>query len=121
MAALSGAVRLQTQIASRLGDLGDVLGKIQVNRSISFRMTCRPTSPRPANRKISTRWGNLLDNAFMWARTSVVVRASINDGMVRVVVDDDGPGLTRAQRDAVLKPGKRLDEAAPGLALGYRS
>ncbi|MDB5876391.1 MAG: sensor histidine kinase [Ramlibacter sp.] len=119
MAALNGPVRVQTQIASRLRDLGDVLGKIHTDRSISFAMdlpadltaACEPQD-------FDEMAGNLLDNAFMWARTSVVVRASSNDGTVRIVVDDDGPGLTLAQREEVLRPGKRLDEAAPGFGFG---
>jgi signal transduction histidine kinase len=62
--------------------------------------------------------GNLLDNAFMWARTNVSVRASLTDAMVHILVGDDGPGLTLAQRERVLRPGERLDEAAPGFGFG---
>jgi signal transduction histidine kinase len=119
MAALNGPARVQTQIAPRLQDLGDVLGKIHADRSIAFSMyvaaglaaACEPQD-------FDEMAGNLLDNAFMWARTSVVVRASRDDGMVRIVVDDDGPGLTLAQREAVLRPGTRLDEGAPGFGFG---
>jgi signal transduction histidine kinase len=62
--------------------------------------------------------GNLLDNAFMWARTSVMVRASRSDATVSIVIEDDGPGLTPAQRSQVLRPGERLDETAPGFGFG---
>jgi len=37
---------------------------------------------------------------------------------VRIVVDDDGPGLTPAQRDRVARRGQRLDETKPGSGLG---
>ena len=33
-------------------------------------------------------------------------------------VDDDGPGLTPAQRDQVSRRGQRLDETKPGSGLG---
>ena len=77
MAALNGPVRVQTQIAPRLQDLGDVLGKIHSDRSIAFSMdvpadlaaACEPQD-------FDEMAGNLLDNAFMWARTSVTVSAS---------------------------------------------
>jgi signal transduction histidine kinase len=38
--------------------------------------------------------------------------------MVRIVVDDDGPGLNPAQRDQVARRGRRLDETKPGSGLG---
>ena len=37
---------------------------------------------------------------------------------VRVVVDDDGPGLTPQQREQVAHRGRRLDETKPGSGLG---
>ncbi|MEX2034556.1 MAG: ATP-binding protein, partial [Xanthobacteraceae bacterium] len=37
---------------------------------------------------------------------------------VRIVVDDDGPGLTPAQRAQVARRGQRLDESKPGSGLG---
>jgi signal transduction histidine kinase len=119
MAALNGPARARTQIASRLQDLVDVLGKIHADRSIAFSMdisadlaaACEPQD-------FDEMAGNLLDNAFMWARSSVIVRASSNDATVRIVVDDDGPGLALAQREEVLRPGKRLDEVTPGFGFG---
>jgi signal transduction histidine kinase len=38
--------------------------------------------------------------------------------MVRVVVDDDGPGLSPQQREQVARRGRRLDETKPGSGLG---
>jgi signal transduction histidine kinase len=66
--------------------------------------------------------GNLVDNACKWAqmRVSVEVVAERRDGdaIVRIVIDDDGPGLNPAQRDQVARRGLRLDETKPGSGLG---
>ena len=62
--------------------------------------------------------GNLLDNACKWGRTRVVVQSIAGDGRCTIVVDDDGPGLAPALREAVLQRGVRADEAAPGSGLG---
>ena len=35
-----------------------------------------------------------------------------------VIVDDDGPGLTKAERERAVKRGQRLDESKPGSGLG---
>ncbi|HSD92328.1 MAG TPA: ATP-binding protein [Methyloceanibacter sp.] len=64
--------------------------------------------------------GNLLDNACKWARSRVTVGAEQPDGAARftVVVDDDGPGLTEAERARAVQRGQRLDETKPGSGLG---
>jgi signal transduction histidine kinase len=67
--------------------------------------------------------GNLVDNACKWAgsRVSIEVLAEQPEPgrqVVRIVVDDDGPGLTPAQRDQVSRRGQRLDETKPGSGLG---
>lgn len=63
--------------------------------------------------------GNVLENACKWARRRVRAEASkTGDGLMRVVIEDDGPGLPEDQREAVFKRGARLDESAPGSGLG---
>src|SRR5690606_31927754 len=67
--------------------------------------------------------GNLIDNAFKWASARVAVEVSLEQRepgrqVVRVTVDDDGPGLTPAQREQVARRGLRLDESKPGSGLG---
>ena len=62
--------------------------------------------------------GNLVDNACKWARHAVQVAATAEGRRLRLVVDDDGPGIAAAQRDAALARGTRLDETVPGSGLG---
>ncbi len=69
--------------------------------------------------------GNLVDNACKWAqsRVSIEVTSERQEGdprkpVVRVVVDDDGPGLSPAEREQVSRRGQRLDETKPGSGLG---
>ena len=62
--------------------------------------------------------GNLLDNAFKWARASVRVSSAVRGGSVEILVDDDGGGIDPALHDVVLRRGVRADQAAPGSGLG---
>jgi len=66
--------------------------------------------------------GNLVDNACKWARSRVVVSvartADGGQGMIHVIVDDDGAGLSPSEREQVAKRGQRLDESKPGSGLG---
>lgn len=63
--------------------------------------------------------GNLLENACKWCKRRVDVSAEPEaGGLLRLVVEDDGPGLPQERRAEVLKRGARLDESAPGSGLG---
>jgi len=69
--------------------------------------------------------GNLVDNACKWAQSRVsieVARERIDavppTAALRIVVDDDGPGLTPTEREQVTHRGRRLDESKPGSGLG---
>ncbi len=68
--------------------------------------------------------GNLVDNACKWAksRVEIEVGGAMPQGeraLFRILVDDDGPGLTPEAQQAVLtRRGRRLDESKPGSGLG---
>lgn len=62
--------------------------------------------------------GNLLENACKWAASRVRIQAGAIEGGLRIAIDDDGPGLTDAQRRAVFERGVRADERTPGSGLG---
>jgi len=68
--------------------------------------------------------GNLVDNACKWAQSRVAIEVAADgpggDGKprVRVIVDDDGPGLSPSERGQVALRGQRLDESKPGSGLG---
>lgn len=65
---------------------------------------------------------NGVRNALKYSRTAVLVGAHATDGRVEVTIDDDGPGIAPAQREAVFEPYRRLarDEDArhAGWGLG---
>jgi signal transduction histidine kinase len=62
--------------------------------------------------------GNLIDNAFKWAKGAVRVSARRGRSAVEIVVEDDGPGIAPQDRETALREGGRLDEAVPGTGLG---
>jgi two-component system sensor histidine kinase PhoQ len=66
--------------------------------------------------------GNLLDNACKWCASRVALTIeTIGDpasGGMRMVVEDDGPGIPAEARDQLLQRGMRLDEKAPGHGIG---
>jgi two-component system osmolarity sensor histidine kinase EnvZ len=64
---------------------------------------------------------NLIDNAFKFGKT-VKVAVTRDERFVRIVVDDDGPGIAPDKREEAFRPFHRLDEGrnlqAGGVGLG---
>ena len=63
--------------------------------------------PRSAARRALE---NLLGNAARHAENTRL-HAESSDGMLRLIVEDDGPGIPEDQREAAMRPFTRLDQA----------
>ena len=62
--------------------------------------------------------GNLLDNACKWARRRVELEAKHEDGKLAITIEDDGKGIARERRQAIVLRGARADEQVEGSGLG---
>jgi signal transduction histidine kinase len=69
--------------------------------------------------------GNLVDNAAKWCEGRVMIEVMVEEAAagdlgptIRIIIDDDGRGLTHAERAQVARRGQRLDESKPGSGLG---
>ncbi|MDX2319072.1 MAG: ATP-binding protein, partial [Moritella sp.] len=62
--------------------------------------------------------GNLIENAYKWADSRIVISAVVVDGLLQMTIADDGPGMSDADCQLVLDRGQRLDEQTPGHGLG---
>jgi signal transduction histidine kinase len=62
--------------------------------------------------------GNLLDNARKHAKSAVRISAADEAGGRRIDFDDDGPGLSARDREAMLQRGSRASPATEGSGLG---
>jgi signal transduction histidine kinase len=95
------------------------LTKLHADRGLIIRLDVAPDHMVCGQREdLDEMLGNLLDNAYKWARTTVTVRSFETRDHVIIVVEDDGPGLNSTDRENVLQRGVRADETAPGSGLG---
>ena len=63
--------------------------------------------------------GNLVENAAKYGGGRVFVTVEPGDGMVDILVEDDGPGIPEADRGLLFARGVRLDTTGkPGTGLG---
>ncbi len=64
--------------------------------------------------------GNLLENAFKWAKQRVLLRVDRPNGgrALRISVEDDGPGIPEDRIESLLQRGVRGDERVHGHGIG---
>jgi signal transduction histidine kinase len=99
--------------------LSRTLQRLNSTRGLRISVHISPAHMVRAQREdVDEMLGNLLDNACKWARSVITVASDERDGVIVIGVDDDGPGLPAAMREAVLQRGVRADEAAPGSGFG---
>ncbi len=122
-AALSGALGGVTEIPPSLDALLRTFTKISQGKGISGSHTIAPGLRfRGEKQDLEEMLGNLLDNAFKWASSTVEVSLAVEKApdteRIALLIDDDGPGLPEGAMAEVLKRGRRLDETTPGSGLG---
>jgi len=126
LAARHSVVGTVTDVAPVVTSLVRTMEKIHHDRGLAVDVRADDTARFRGERPdLEEMIGNLVDNACKWAGSRVsieVVRApgtaESSTETVHITVDDDGPGLTAAEREQAAKRGLRLDESKPGSGLG---
>ena len=108
--ALEGLVRTLTRIHAARGVVIDLDG-------------VRDAEFRGERQDLEEMLGNLLDNAAIYGGGRVFATVSTDargpgPGSVVVTIEDDGPGIPAAHREALFERGARLDTDKPGTGLG---
>jgi signal transduction histidine kinase len=126
LAARVTVIATLTEVAAVVTALARSMEKIYRDKRIAIAVE----SPQDARflgerQDLEEMVGNLLDNACKWAHARVAVTVvcdrggnSANAPLLRITVDDDGRGLSSAERAQVAQRGARLDETKPGSGLG---
>jgi len=119
-AAASGApLGARSSVAESANALAGTLLRLHADRGLAIDVNVPPDhAVRVQCEDLDEMLGNLLDNACKWAKSRVSITSSIDGTNILITIDDDGPGLDPAMRDAVLQRGVRADEAAPGSGFG---
>jgi signal transduction histidine kinase len=115
-----------TEVPPAIEALVRTMEKIHRDRGITIEVKADPRAKfRGERQDLEEMVGNLVDNACKWAASQVFVEVLVEPeaeagagARLRIIVDDDGRGLSEAERAQVLRRGQRLDESKPGSGLG---
>jgi signal transduction histidine kinase len=124
MAARLTVVGTVTEVAPVVYSIARTMEKTNRNKELRLKVDAPEDAKfRGERQDLEEMVGNLVDNACKWAQSRVSIevleeRPEADRQVVRIIVDDDGPGLTAAEREQVARRGRRLDETKPGSGLG---
>ncbi len=115
-----------TEVAPAIEALRRTMEKIHRNRDVIIDVKADPQAKfRGERQDLEEMAGNLVDNACKWASSRVFIEVLVDRPpepgaapMLRIIVDDDGRGLSAAELAKVSRRGQRLDESKPGSGLG---
>jgi len=115
-----------TEVAPAIEALRRTMEKIHRARGILIEVKADPQAKfRGERQDLEEMAGNLVDNACKWASSRVFIEVTVEPPaepgaapMLRILVDDDGRGLSASERAQVSRRGQRLDESKPGSGLG---
>lgn len=113
----------RTPVAPVAERLVAALDKVHASSGVECRLAVPDAAVFPGEEgDLYELLGNLLDNAYKWARSRVDLSAEpmaggYRDGLV-LAVTDDGPGIEPARVDRLLQRGIRGDERVDGHGIG---
>jgi signal transduction histidine kinase len=126
LAARVAVIGTVTDVRPVVAALARTMEKIHQRRSVAIDIDAHGEARfRGEQQDLEEMVGNLVDNACKWAQSRVAIEVfserpepAGDRRTVRILVDDDGPGLSPQQREQVARRGRRLDETKPGSGLG---
>jgi signal transduction histidine kinase len=121
-AARGQAIGARSPVAETLSSLVRTVKRIYLEKDLDIQLQVDDGFVfRGEKRDLEEMTGNLLDNACKWTKGKINIAVDAPEELearIRLIFDDDGPGLTEDQYKEVLKRGARLDEATPGSGFG---
>lgn len=106
-------------VTPRLEAVLALVRRLHANRPLDWSLALTPGLRwRGEATDLEEMAGNLLDNAGKWAAGRVQVDARATPDGWQLQIDDDGAGLSPAQREQAMRRGMRFDESVAGSGLG---
>ena len=113
------AIGYRTNVKSVIDDLSFAVEHIHKDRAISVELQSLDDKWfRGEAQDLEEMSGNLIDNAFKWAKTRVVVSCTSDHNELCLTIEDDGPGIAEEEIETITRRGRRLDEKTPGHGHG---
>ncbi|TVZ37801.1 two-component system sensor histidine kinase PhoQ [Alteromonadaceae bacterium 2753L.S.0a.02] len=113
------SIREKTPLAATLQRLTEALSKVYREKAFNVEMQVDQSLNFPGDESDALEiFGNLVENAFKYGRQTVIIGAELRDGLLKVSITDDGPGVPEHLQQTILSRGARADSSVQGQGIG---
>ena len=111
----SGLLRYQVKLKPLLASLIEALDKVYRDKRVVISQDYSAELRVPVEQgALLELLGNILENAYRLCISEIRITARLTETDCELIVEDDGPGVPKHQRERILKRGERLDTQYPG-------
>lgn len=115
----SGLLRYQVKLKPLLASLIEALDKVYHDKQVRVTQAFSAELRVPVEQgALLELFGNILENAYRLCLGQIRISAQLHAAGCELIVEDDGPGVPKHQRERILKRGERLDTQYPGQGIG---
>ena len=115
----SGLLRYQVKLQPLLSSLLVALDKVYRDKNVRVQQDFSAELRVPVEQgALLELLGNILENAYRLSVSEIRISAQLTENCCERIVEDDGPGVPRHQRERILQRGERLDTQYPGQGIG---
>lgn len=115
----SGLLRYQVKLKPLLASLIEALDKVYRDKHVVVKQHYSAQLRVPVEQgALLELLGNILENAYRLCISEIRITARLTETDCELIVEDDGPGVPKHQRERILKRGERLDTQYPGQGIG---
>ena len=115
----SGLLRYQVKLKPLLDSLLEALDKVYRDKRVQVTPVFSAELRVPVEQgALLELLGNILENAYRLCINEIRISAQLTANGCELMVEDDGPGVPKHQRERILKRGERLDTQYPGQGIG---
>ncbi len=115
----SGLLRYQVKLKPLLNSLLEALDKVHRDKQVTVTRNFSAELRVPVEQgALLELLGNILENAYRLCVKDIRIGAKLSEIGCELIIEDDGPGVPKHQRERIVQRGERLDTQYPGQGIG---
>jgi signal transduction histidine kinase len=111
--------RVEVPLAPIIHQITNALARTSTTEDLTWDIQVDPDHKAKLDQSDLTELiGSLLDNARKWAKSRIKISTISDQTSLRILIEDDGPGIEPHQRRMALSRGQKFDVNLSGTGLG---
>lgn len=108
-----------TPLKKSIDRILSTLNKVYIDKNVTVKNNLSTTQSISISEDDALElFGNLLENAFKWSQSTVMLTQSKSNNTYTICIEDDGLGIAKQEQRKILERGYRADSSTPGHGIG---